>query len=112
MNFARNPILASHCLAGAGESLGSGEDGPTEEAIPIPEGQISMWLSKWEMECQVLTDGDSLSDAGPPITAIEFDSPAKAPALPESIQSSGKPVGDEGESTTGGSHSHDRDPQG
>ncbi|KAG9042998.1 hypothetical protein FS837_010151, partial [Tulasnella sp. UAMH 9824] len=97
------------CLRSFGKVVEeSGEDGPTEQAILLPDGQTSMWLSKWEMECQVLTDGDSLSDAGPPITAVDSDTPSKTRALPESIQ---YPVEGMGESATAGSQPHICDSQ-
>ncbi|KAG8925798.1 hypothetical protein FRC01_009688 [Tulasnella sp. 417] len=39
----------------------SGEDGPTEEQILIPNDQVLTWLNKWEMECQVLPDDGTLN---------------------------------------------------
>lgn len=103
-------------------SLDSGEDDSTEQAIPIPDDNTSKWLSNWEMECQILTDGDTLSDAGgydrppqtpqtrpPPIAPVDTSAPNETSALPESI---GKLVEDGRESATAGSQPNVRDPQG
>ncbi|KIO28289.1 hypothetical protein M407DRAFT_22498 [Tulasnella calospora MUT 4182] len=34
----------------------SNENGPTEQPIHIPSGPITTWISKWEMECQVIAE--------------------------------------------------------
>ncbi|KAG8902390.1 hypothetical protein FRC00_009736 [Tulasnella sp. 408] len=91
MNFASSYTLTDSLTRRHVGSADSGEDGPTEQAILLPDGQTLIWHRKWEMECQVLTDGDSLSEAGPPIAAVEPDTPTETRALPESTQPSGKP---------------------
>lgn len=65
--------------------LDSDENGPTEEPIHIPSELLTTWISKWEMECQVLA-GESL------LQTANNSNPTAANATPRVIENSNEPT--------------------
>ncbi|KIO26170.1 hypothetical protein M407DRAFT_24503 [Tulasnella calospora MUT 4182] len=54
----------------------SGEIGPTEQPIIVPDDSVATWVGKWEMECQILVadrhkSSESSSQRGVPPTIID-----------------------------------------
>ncbi|KIO19093.1 hypothetical protein M407DRAFT_224161 [Tulasnella calospora MUT 4182] len=99
----------------------SGEDGPTEQHILIPEDQVSTWISKWEMECQILTDDGPLStvltdenttQTRPlPIVTEDSGAPTSSPVSVHSVTLDETSVGDRDKVETAGSQPCLGDPQ-
>ncbi|KAG8925065.1 hypothetical protein FRC01_010729 [Tulasnella sp. 417] len=50
----------------------SSEEGPTEQSILIPSEPITTWVSKWEMECQIMSEsGVGPSPSSPPPQVVK-----------------------------------------